>query len=395
MSLLPVEEAQARLLALASPLPVEDAPLANACGRWTARDVSALRSQPAANLSAMDGYAIAHADLPGPWQIAGTSAAGGDRPAAITQGQATRIFTGAPLPDGADTVIIQEDVSASDGILTLNTNGPASAGKHVRALGSDFADGQVIIPAATRLNPAHVALAALAGYGSLPVHRLPRIALLSTGSELVEPGAPVGEGQLPASNAVMLRAMLGSLPCKVDDLGLLSDDLESITTTLRDASAYDIIVSTGGASVGDHDLVKPALVAAGGEVDFWKIRMRPGKPLICGTLGNSIFLGLPGNPVSAYVTAMLFLLPLVRHRGGSRFPLPIQQDALSGADLPPTAGRDDFLRGTLCDGVATPVYHQDSAATYALSLANCLIHRRARSPAAMAGTNLTVLPFPA
>lgn len=397
VTLLPVAEAQARLLALKSPLAPEAVSLDVAAGRWLAQDLLSLRDQPAANLSAMDGYAVRFADFPGPWQVIGTSAAGGTPPPAIGKGEAVRIFTGAPLPSGADIVIIQEDVSVSGVTFALNFGVTPSprAGQHVRPTGSDFRQEQKIIPAGTRLSARHIALAALARHGNLNVHRRPRIAVLSTGSELVPPGAPVGPGQLPASNAVMLRAMLAALPCDIIDMGIVGDDLDALSHAFRAAAQADIVVTTGGASVGDHDLVKPALVAAGGSVDFWKIAMRPGKPLICGTLGQAAFLGLPGNPVSAYVTATLFLLPLVRHMAGSRDPLPKEVVAHAGAAIPATGTRAEYVRASMENGIATPLVFQDSAATLALSQANCLIHRTPQSPAIVAGDPVTILPLPA
>ncbi|MGE4430657.1 MAG: gephyrin-like molybdotransferase Glp [Sphingobium sp.] len=394
MSLLPVTEAQARLFAMAPALPVETVPLADAAGRWTAREEQALRSQPSLDLSAMDGYAIRHADLPGPWTVIGESAAGTGYAGALSPGEAVRIYTGAPMPQGADCVLLQEDGTRVGDHLSLSGDGPGKPGKHVRKAGSDFTRGQIILPAGTRLTPRHVALAALAGHGALPLPRRPRIALLSTGSELVAPGAPLSAGQLPASNAVMLRAMLSALPCEAVDHGIIADDLALLTNRLRHPGEADIIVSTGGASVGDHDLVKPALEAAGGSIDFWKIRMRPGKPLICGRLGEALFLGLPGNPVSAFVTAHLFLLPLVRHMAGSPAPLPPRQDALLATDMPATGERDDYIRAAWDeDGRIRPLSQQDSAATWGLSQADALILRPARSAPATCGEAVSLLPL--
>lgn len=391
MSLLPVAEAQERLLAMATPCALESTALAHAAGRWTTTDISARRTQPARDLSAMDGYAIRFADMPGPWRVIGESAAGASFSGAVQTGEAVRIFTGAALPEWADTVIIQEDVSREGERLTLTADGPGAMGQHVRRAGSDFREGQILIPADTCLTPRHIALAALGGWGALTLPRLPRIAILSTGSELVPPGEVCGPDQLPASNGAMLAAMLAALPCTVDDFGIVADDIDALTRTLMAARDYDIVLSTGGASVGDHDLVKPALEAASGAIDFWKIKMRPGKPLIAGRLGNALFLGLPGNPVSAYVTGHLFLLPLARHMAGCPEPLPEVCSAKLGTAMPPVGGRDDYVRAVLADGAATPVASQDSAATYALAQANCLIRRAAGSAAAKAGTAAEVV----
>lgn len=391
--LLPVDEAQKRLLSMAAPLETESVPLSAATGRWAPENVAALRSQPALDLSAMDGYAIRHADMPGPWTVTGESAAGKGFVGAVGAGEAVRIYTGAPMPQGADCVVIQEEVARAGDRLTLAGEGPGSAGRHVRTAGSDFARGQTVLAAGTRLSARHVALAALAGYGALSLPRMPRIALLSTGTELVPPGTEARSGQLPASNAVMLGAMLSDLPCATADRGIVADDLSALTQCLKELSEEDVVVSTGGASVGDHDLVKPALEAAGGAIDFWKIRMRPGKPLICGRLGKAIFLGLPGNPVSAYVTAHLFLLPLVRHMAGCPAPLPEAREVALGADMSATGGRDVYVRARLEEGRATPLPQQDSAATFGLAQADGLVLRPANGPAAKAGEMTTFLPF--
>ena len=391
MSLLPVRDAQARLLDRATVLEAEAVQLGAAVGRWTSADTTALRTQPSADLSAMDGYAVRHADMPGPWRVVGESAAGGGYGSAVQPGEAVRIYTGAVMPEGTDTVVIQEDVSREENSISLRADDATPLGKNVRRAGSDFMAGQGLFPAGTRLTARHIALAALAGHGTIPLPRRPRIAILSTGSELVKPGAPLLGGQIPASNGVMLSAMLAGLPCEVADLGIVRDDLGALSEALSSVAHYDLIVSTGGASVGDHDLVKPALEMAGGSIDFWKIRMRPGKPLIAGKLGNALFLGLPGNPVSAYVTATLFLLPLVRKMLGCPDPLPAISAARLGADMPAVGGRDDYVRAVLIDGIATPVVSQDSAATYALAQANCLIVREADSPAAESGGDVHII----
>lgn len=393
MSLIPVTEAQARLLAMAGPIAEAETPLNEAYSRWTVRDIHARRSQPAADLSAMDGYAIRFADMPGPWRVIGESAAGAHFAGRVGSCEAVRIYTGAAMPTGADTVLMQEDAAREGDRLTLTGDGPGSQGRHVRTAGSDFAEGQAIIAAGMRLSPRDVALAALGGHGTLALPRLPRIALLSTGSELIPPGTPTGPDQLPASNAVMLQAMLGALPCAVEDRGIIVDDLDALTAAFSAARECDIVVTTGGASVGDHDLVKPALERAGGAIDFWKIAMRPGKPLICGRLGEAIFLGLPGNPVSAFVTATLFLLPLVRRMGGCPDPLPVRQKARLARPMSATGGRDDYVRGFLSDGAVEPLSVQDSAATLALARANCLILRPAGSTPATAGDSVETIGF--
>jgi molybdopterin molybdotransferase len=380
MSLLPVAEAQARLLALATPLPTETLPLIAAAGRWAAADILARRTQPALNLSAMDGYAIRFADLPGPWRVVGESRAGAALDRAIAAGEAARIFTGAPIPAGADAILVQEEARQVDGALCLAGQGPAQAGAHIRARGSDFAEGSLLVRAGERLTPARIAATAMGGHGVLPVGRRPRVALIATGDELVAPGEPAEGAMLPASNGPMLQAMIGAR-AQVDDAGLLPDRLDILVAALRAAEA-DVIVTIGGASVGDHDLVRPALAEAGATLDFWRIAMRPGKPLLAGRLGDAILLGLPGNPVSAFVTARLFLLPLLAHLGGAREPLPAIETARLGSALPPVGNRDDYVRARLDDGRALPLANQDSAALATLAQADTLIVRKAGSPAA-------------
>lgn len=392
MSLLPVIEAQARLLALATPMPVETVPLHAATGRWLAEPLTAQRTQPWTALSAMDGYAVRWADMPGPWRLAGAVQAGALPPETpLEPGTALRIFTGAPMPAGADTVVLQEDVTAQDGLVRLTGDRPGAAGRHVRAQGSDFAAGQILLEAGTHLAAPQIALAALAGHDALPVCARPRVAILSTGDELVPPGAPCPPGKLPASNGVMLRAMAEGAGAVIASEQMVGDDLDAITTAIEAARGADVLVTSGGASVGDHDLVRPALEAAGGAIDFWRIAMRPGKPLIVGRLGGTIFLGLPGNPVSAMVTGALFLLPLLRHLAGSAAPLPAPQRLPLGAPMPATGKRAEFVRARLDAGQASPLAFQDSAAMHAAALADGLIHRPAGSPAAQVGDLVEVL----
>ncbi|MBT2187615.1 molybdopterin molybdotransferase MoeA [Sphingobium nicotianae] len=394
MSLLPVEEAQARLFALATPLPARPMPLGEAIGRYLAEPLLAGRDQPWTDLSAMDGYAVRYADIPGPWTLAGEMAAGAVPPAqAIAPGTAMRIFTGAPMPAGADTVVLQEDVEARVGTVRMTGDGPGELGRHVRPRASDFALGDLLLPAGTCLGPPQIALAALAGHAELPVRPGPRVIILSTGDELVPPGAPCPPGKLPASNGIMLRAMIEGAGGTILDERLTPDDLPALTDALRAAGEADIIVTSGGASVGDHDLVRPALEAAGGSIDFWRIAMRPGKPLIVGRLDRAIVIGLPGNPVSALVTGALFLLPLVRHLAGASDAVPRPQAARLGADMAGVGNRTDFIRATLKDGIATPLGYQDSAAMRAAAQANALIIRPAGAAPAQAGDTALTLDW--
>jgi molybdopterin molybdotransferase len=365
-------------------------PLAQAAGRWLAEPLAALRDQPWADLSAMDGYAVRHADLPGPWRLAGESAAGSPPGASpLAPGTAMRIFTGAPLPPGADTVVMQEDVTAAAGDLRLTGPGPDARGRHVRPRASEFRTGTVLLPAGIRLGPAQIALAAVAGHGMVAVHAAPRVALLSTGSELVAPGAPCPPGKLPASNSAMLRAMIGTAGGIVSTEQLLPDDLPTIIAALHAAQDADVIVTSGGTAAGDHDLVRPAIAAAGGRIDIWRIAMRPGKPMVVGRLGDAMVIGLPGTPGAALTSGALFLLPLLRRLAGAARPLPAARTARLGADLPAPGPRTDFVHAVLAGDVAQPLADRGQAA-----LADAFIVRPADAPAARAGDPVPVLDWP-
>ncbi|SFR77021.1 molybdopterin molybdotransferase MoeA [Sphingomonas jatrophae] len=392
MSLLPVEEALTRILALGTPLPVEPAPLAACLGRTLAADVAAARVQPAADLSAMDGYAIRFAELPGPWTLAGESTPGRLPDRALAPGEAMRIFTGAPLPAGADTVVVQEEIEAEGTAVRLTGEGPPRPGAHVRPAGSDFAAAAPLLTAGTRLGPAHLALAAMGGHGTLPVRRRARVALLSTGNELVPVGAPTHGLDLPASNAPMLAALLAPHAADAEDRGIVPDRLAPLARAFEEAAGADVLVTTGGASVGDHDLVRPALVQAGAAIDFWRIAMKPGKPLMAGMLDGAIVLGLPGNPVSAFVTARLFLLPLVARMTGEPAPASTRPMTLA-APLPATGIRAEYLRGRTEGDRVAPLSGQDSAGLATLAQADVLIVRPRHAPAARPGDVVDVLPI--
>lgn len=388
-----LEEAQERVLSLKPPVATERVPLSEAVGRWAAEDVRSLRTQPVRDLSAMDGYAIRFADCAGPWRIIGESAAGKRFKGSIGPGEAVRIFTGAALPVGADTVVIQENVSREGETAILAGDAPKCAGHNVRRAGSDFVAGQLIIKHAEPFHARQIALAAMAGHGTVEVRRRIKVVLLSTGDELVLPGEPCAEDQIPSSNGVMLAAMLQGLPVEITEFPVVADDLETLTRVFGTLADHDLIVTTGGASVGDHDLIVPALTAAGGNIDFWKIAMRPGKPVIAGRLGDAIALGLPGNPVSAFVTAHLLLLPLVRHLSGSANPLPPRLTAPLATALPRNGPRTDHLRARIDEGHLHPVGVNDSAMLAALSLANALIIRDINAPVAQAGDWLAYYPI--
>ena len=370
----------------------ETLPLRDAAGRWAAADIVAARTQPAADLSAMDGYAIRFDDMPGPWQVIGESAAGRPFDASVGARQATRIFTGAALPPGTDTVLIQEEAGRDGTGLTLTGEGPTHAGRNVRPRGLDFHTGQRLVAAGERLTPARIAVAATGGVAVLPVRRRVRVAIAATGDELVAPGSDASGLALPESNGVMLAAMLGDLPVEIIDLGILPDDLDALTRAFAGVRA-DLLVTTGGASVGDHDLVRPALAAAGGTIDFWRIALRPGKPMMAGRLGDALVLGLPGNPVSAFVTAMLFVKPLVAALAGAADPLPRPALALLGETLPANGPRTDYLRAELRDGRAYASTIQDSSMLLTLARSTCLIVREPHAPPAQAGDSAEILPL--
>jgi molybdopterin molybdotransferase len=390
MTLLSVAEAQARLLASVQPVETEVLPLRAAAGRWVAADVRALRTQPAADLSAMDGYAIRFADLPGPWRVIGESAAGRAFGGVVGPGEAARIFTGAAVPSGADTVLVQEEAERSGDILRLTGEGPPQARGSVRPRGLDFHEGETLIAAGERLTPARIALAASAGHGTLPVRRRLRVAIAATGDELVEPGMAGDPMQLPEANRAMLAAQISDLPVDLTDLGILPDRLDA----LRDAFAAveaDLLVTSGGASVGDHDLIRPALEAAGGAIDFWRIALRPGKPMLAGRLGRAAVLGLPGNPVSAFVTAILFVRPLVARLAGAVDPLPRTRPGVLGEGLPANPGRAEYLRAVERDRRLYAAAIQDSSMLRTLARATCLIVRPIGAPAASAGDSAEIL----
>lgn len=376
-------EAQARLIAMARRQPPEECSLAAAAGRWLASPVIARRTQPARDLSAMDGYAVAAG--PGlQWQVIGESAAGKPYRGTIGPGLAVRIFTGAALPAGADTIIIQEDVRREGDRILLAEGRAATARRHVRSRGSDFAEGDCLLEAGQRLGPAQLAVAAAGGHGSLQVVRRPRVAVLATGSELVPPGSDPGEDHLPESNATMLCALFEEAGAAATHLGIAPDDCDVIASRIAEADA-DLVVTIGGASVGDHDLVRPALAQIGATLDFWKIAMRPGKPVLCAAIGPKRVVGLPGNPVSAYVTGVLLVVPLLRAMLGAARPLPHPEPVRLAAAVPANGPRTDHLRATLGPDGATPIGVNDSAQLAALARADALIVRHPEAPAAAAG----------
>ncbi len=389
--LLPLEEAQARLTALVRPGPVETVGYADALGRYLAEDIAALRTQPAFPLSAMDGWAVRQADGIGPWIKVGESAAGHPFASALGPGQAVRISTGAVVPDGSDMVVVQEQCQVSGSTICFSGDLPSPPGRHIRERGMDFREAEMILPSGTLLTAGSLALAISAGHATLPVRRRPRVAIIDSGDELVALGAPLADGQIPASNGPMLAAMLAALPCDVIQTGPVPDRIDAIAAALTAQANADLIVTTGGASVGDHDLVRPALEKVGATLDFWRIALKPGKPLMVATRGRQVILGLPGNPASAFVTAMLFALPVVRAMAGARDPFPRREPALAAAPLPATGKRAEFVRARFAKEGVTPLALQDSGALVPLSLAEALICRPPYSAQVAEGDILEII----
>jgi molybdopterin molybdotransferase len=393
-----VAEALRQVLEHASPLAAETAPLADAHGRVLAAEVTALRTQPPANVSAMDGYAVRAADVaaaPTKLKLIGEVAAGHPFEGSVGAREAARIFTGGVVPAGADTVVIQENTSREgDTVLVMLKTGK---GRNVRLAGLDFARGAVLLGKGRRLSDRDLALAAAGNHPAVPVYRRPRVAVLATGDELVMPGAKANVGQIVYSNGFATMALLRREGCEVIDLGIAPDRLEETAAAVRRAreAGADILVTSGGASVGDYDLVQQALKAEGLDLSFWKVALRPGRPMMHGRLGPMHVLGLPGNPVSAYVCAVLFLVPLIRRLAGRSDVEPKLETALLGCDMPQNDERADYLRATLAPGdgvpVATPFPTQDSSMLVPLAAADCLLVREAHAPAAKAGSRCTIL----
>ncbi len=400
-ALMPVSDARRAVLDGAVGLAEEQVALDQACGRVLARDLKALRTQPPEAMSAMDGYAVRSADavLGARLKVIGEVAAGRPFARAVAAGEAVRIFTGGVVPPGADAVVIQEDTTR-DG-ETIVVNEASKAGRHVRRAGLDFAEGDVLLRKGRLLSDRDLALAAAMNHPTLPVHRKPKVALLATGDELVMPGGKPVEGQIVYSSGYALRALALREGAEIIDLGIARDTLDATTRPIRAAIAAgaDILATTGGASVGEHDLVKRALEAEGIEIAFLRIAMRPGKPMMHGRRGSLRVLGLPGNPVSSYVCAMLFLVPLIRALSGRIDVEPRPIKAVLGRDLAANDQREDYLRATLeeradAPPIATPLGVQDSSLQANLAFSQALIIRPAHAPAISSGALCDVLKLP-
>jgi molybdopterin molybdotransferase len=396
--LMPVAEALARVLEGARPLPAVALPLIEAHGRVLATDLAAKRTQPPEDVSAMDGYAARAedvADVPARLKVIGEVAAGHPFDGRVGSGQAARIFTGGVVPPGADTIVIQENTTREGDTVVVTT--PSAKGRHIRVAGLDFKAGSVLLAKGTRLSARDLALAAAMNHPTVPVHRTPKLAVLATGDELVMPGTEPGFGEIVYSNGYATMALARSEGCEVIDLGIVPDRLDQTIAAVRRArdAGADLLVTSGGASVGEHDLVQKALAAEGLALSFWKVALRPGRPMMHGRLGAMHVLGLPGNPVSAFVCSVLFLVPLIRRLAGRSDVEPRIESAVLGCDLPANDERADYLRATLTQGpdgsVAVPFTQQDSSMLVPLAKAQCLLVREPHEPAARTGSLCRIL----
>ncbi len=394
--LLSLEEAQARLLALVPEMPVitsdlRDIAAGNPMIRYLAGDLVARRTQPSADLSAMDGYAVSGES---PWQRVGESRAGQPFAGSLSAGQCTRISTGAHIPAGAHGVLIQEDASVDGNRIALRVGvALPTPGQHVRGRGFDFAEGDMILPKGALIGPAQCALAIAAGHDTIAHRAAPIVSVLDSGDELAARASDCGPHQIPASNGPMIAAMLRPYVAATRLIGPVADDMGALAAAL-DCAEGEILITSGGASVGDHDLMQDALREWGADIAFWKVALKPGKPLMIATRnsdrGPRVILGLPGNPVSSFVTCFLFALPLVRAALGSREPLARPVAMIAGEDLPATGTRREFLRGASDGSQVRLAGSQDSSALVSLALANCLIERAASADPVRAGDMVPV-----
>ncbi|MFO7482755.1 gephyrin-like molybdotransferase Glp [Oceanibaculum nanhaiense] len=396
--MIPVEAALAKILAALTPLGAEEISVEAALGRVLAEDVAARVTQPPKPVSAMDGYAVKAVDVasvPATLTVIGEAPAGRGYQGIVESGQAVRIFTGAPLPDGADSIVIQEDTEAAGNKVIVKE--ALAPGNFVRPAGLDFRVGDIGIPAGKLLTARDIGLAAGMNHPWLRVVRRPRIAILATGDEIVRPGDPIGSDQIVSSNALALSAFVRGAGGEPLVLGIAPDEMDGLTRMIAGARGADLLVTTGGASVGDHDLIQTVL-GESGTLGFWKIAMRPGKPLMFGRIHDTPVLGLPGNPVSSMVCALLFLGPAIARLLGRPASGPQTQAARLTAALKPNDRRQDYLRATLAidaDGtmLATPFAKQDSSQFSLLTKADGLLVRPPHDPARSAGETVQVIPF--
>jgi molybdopterin molybdotransferase len=404
--LLPVAVALERILAAVPLMPAEETAVSQALGRVTAEPVRSRRTQPPMAMSAMDGYAVRASDVgrvPTTLTRVGSAPAGGSYGHPLQAGQTVRIFTGGPVPDGADSIVIQEDVDAEseNNGARITVREAAFVGRYIRPAGLDFEIGDVGVSAGRAITARDVGLAAAMNVPWIMVRRRPKVAILATGDEIVRPGEPVGPNQIVSSNSYALSALVRACGGEPVVLGIAPDTIEGIQQLVRGARGADLVLTTGGASVGEHDLVQKALgteaFGPGGlEVDFWRIAMRPGKPLIFGKVGDIPMLGLPGNPVSTLVCAMIFVKPAIEAMLGLERQAAPSSQARLGAALTPNDQRQDYLRATLAidengERIATPFNRQDSSMLARLAQADCLIIRPAHDPARAKGDWMAIL----
>jgi molybdopterin molybdotransferase len=397
--MIPVAEARARILSAFGPLAAETVALSAAHGRTLAADLRARLTQPPAPVSAMDGYAVRAADIaaaPVDLKLVGSAPAGRPFAGTVGPGECVRIFTGALLPEGADTILIQENADADGTRVRARQAEPR--GRWVRPAGLDFKEGDLALTAGTPLDARHVGLAAATNHAWLDVRRRPRVAILSTGDEIVLPGGTPAPSQIVSSNGPALAAFVAAAGGEPVLLPIAPDDAQALQAIAEGARGCDLLVTTGGASVGDHDLVRSALGANGLVLDFWQIAMRPGKPLMFGRYGDVKLIGLPGNPVSSLVCATLFVGPAIATMLGRASVGPDVSRAVLGRDLPANDRREEYMRARLStrdDGaaVATPFDKQDSSMVALLAKADALAIRPANAPAAKAGEPVDIIPL--
>jgi len=377
------------LATIPRPLAAEQVALPQALGRVTANPIIARRTQPPLAVSAMDGYAVRASELPGSLRVTREIAAGQHDPRDLQPGEAVRIFTGAPLPPGADAIAIQENAIAVEGGVRFDDG--IDSGRYVRAAGLDFHEGSELVPAGRIISPRNIALIAGGNHPWVKVHRRPRIAIVATGDEIRAPGEPLGPAQIVSSNNLALSAFVTAQGGEAVDFGTVGDTLHAVEDVAARLTGFDAVVTTGGASVGKHDLVAQGFGNQGLDLNFWKIAMRPGKPLIFGRFGSGLFLGLPGNPVSSMILALLVLRPMMRAMMGLSPDLPRQAARLSHA-LPANDQRRDFIRARrLPDGSIDAQARQDSSMLTTLLAADVLVDRPAHDSALPAGATVQVI----
>lgn len=396
-----VEQAWSRILGGIKPLKTEEISITYALGRTLAEDIRAERTTPADDSSAMDGYAVRFGDLetlPKKLEIIGEVPAGSPFPGSVGKNQCVRIFTGGIVPFGADTVVIQENTERTDNWVSI-LKAPEK-GRNIRKAGMDFSAGDALVEAGKPLNERDISLISAGNHGKIKVFRRPTVALIANGDELVSPGGKLTPGSVINSNTPALTALVQTVGAEVLSAEIIPDDLGAIKQAFHTAQAADLTVTLGGASVGDYDYVLEAFEAAGGIMDFWKIAMKPGKPLMFGELAGKPVFGLPGNPNSAYVTAFLFLLPTLRALQGQAIAKPHSFPARAGAEIPKTGDRELFLLASLsfsdedASFIATPHPRQDSARMSTLQASHALIRRQPFQDAAKPGDVVEVLPLP-